>query len=162
LGFFDAPEVQDLQALVRYLAQPESDLRAAELLRSRFVRLSDPALAKLAPGFAGALRAPDFDVAAAGLGELDARVLAEARPAVARWLEAADRLTPSEVVDQVLRDTAYAFEMRGRRLDQARENVKKVRGIMRRVENRGYATLGRLADYFETLRTGDESNAIVQ
>ena len=33
---------------------------------------------------------------------------------------------------------------------------------MRRVENRGYATLGRLADYFETLRAGDESNAIVE
>ena len=162
LGFFDAPEVQDLQALVRYLAQPESDLRAAELLRSRVIRLSDPGLAALAPAFAQALRAEDFDVAAAGLGDLDARLLAEARAAVGRWLEAADRLTPSELVDQVLRDTAYAFEMRGRRLDQARENVKKVRGIMRRIENRGYATLGRLADYFETLRAGDESNAIVQ
>ncbi len=48
LGFFDAPEVQDLQALLRVLAQPESDLRAAEFLRSRFVRLSDAAL--VAPG----------------------------------------------------------------------------------------------------------------
>jgi ATP-dependent helicase/nuclease subunit A len=162
LGFFDAPEVQDLQALVRYLAQPESDLRAAELLRSRFIRLSDPGLAKLAPGFARALRAADFDAAAATLGDLDARLLAQSRTAVARWLELADRVTPSELVDRVLRDTAYAFEMRGRRLDQARENVKKVRGLMRRVENRGYATLGRLADYFETLRAGDESNAIVQ
>ena len=38
LGFFDAPEVQDLQALLRVLAQPDSDLRAAEFLRSRFVR----------------------------------------------------------------------------------------------------------------------------
>jgi hypothetical protein len=36
--------------------------------------------------------------------------------------------------------------MRGGRLDQARENVKKVRALVRRVENRGYATLGRLAD----------------
>ena len=162
LGFFDAPEVQDLQALVRYLAQPESDLRAAELLRSRFIRLSDPGLARLAPDFARALRATDFDVPAAHLGDLDARLLVHSRQAVVRWLDAADRLTPSELVDQVLRDTAYAFEMRGRRLEQARENVKKVRGLMRRVENRGYATLGRLADYFETLRAGDESNAIVQ
>ncbi len=162
LGFFDAPEVQDLQALVRYLAQPESDLRAAELLRSRFVRLSDPGLARLAPQFARAISASDFDVAAAGLDELDAQLLAHARGAAGRWLRAADRVTPSELVDQVLRETAYAFELRGRRLDQARENIKKVRGLMRRVENRGYATLGRLADYFETLRAGDESNAIVQ
>ena len=54
LGFFDAPEVQDLQALVRYLAQPESDLRAAELLRSRVVRVSDVGLTRLAPSFARA------------------------------------------------------------------------------------------------------------
>jgi ATP-dependent helicase/nuclease subunit A len=162
LGFFDAPEVQDLQALVRYLAQPDSDLRAAELLRSRIVRLSDPGLQRLAPEFARAVRAPDFDLAAAGLNEIDTAWLAQTRGAVARWIPLADRVTPSELVDTILRDTAYAFEMHGRRLDQARENVKKMRGLIRRVENRGYATLGRLADYFETLQAGDESNAIVQ
>src|SRR5262249_50394923 len=62
LGFFDAPEVQDLQALIRYLAQPESDLRAAEFLRSRFVRVSDNALVHLAPSFADALTDSGFDV----------------------------------------------------------------------------------------------------
>jgi ATP-dependent helicase/nuclease subunit A len=71
-------------------------------------------------------------------------------------------VTPSELLDQVLRESAYAFEMRGRRLDQARENVKKARALVRRVENRGYATIGRLAAYFETLRAGDESNAILE
>jgi len=34
--------------------------------------------------------------------------------------------------------------------------------LVRRVENRGYATLGRLSAYFETLKAGDESNAIVE
>ena len=58
LGFFDAPEVQDLQALLRFLARPESDLRAAAFLRSRFVRLSDVALAALAPRLARALLRP--------------------------------------------------------------------------------------------------------
>ncbi|HKW01168.1 MAG TPA: UvrD-helicase domain-containing protein [Vicinamibacterales bacterium] len=162
LGFFDAPEVQDLQALVRYLAQPESDLRAAELLRSRLVRVSDVGLTRLAPSFAGALRAPDFDAAAAGLGDLDARLVAHLREGLVRWLALADRITPSELIDLILRETAYAFEMRGRRLEQARENVKKMRGLIRRIENRGYTTLGRLADYFEKLRAGDESNAVVQ
>jgi ATP-dependent exoDNAse (exonuclease V) beta subunit len=52
--------------------------------------------------------------------------------------------------------------MRGRRLSQARENVKKVRALVRRVESRGYATLHRIAEYFETLRAGDESNAILE
>jgi ATP-dependent helicase/nuclease subunit A len=162
LGFFDAPEVQDLQALLRYLAQPDSDLRAAELLRSRLVRLSDAALLQMAPAFARALGAPDFDPGAAGLTGVDAALVERARASLARWLVLADRIPPSELIDVILREAAYAFEMRGRRLDQARENVKKVRALVRRVENRGYATIGRLADYFETLRTGEESNAIVE
>jgi ATP-dependent helicase/nuclease subunit A len=163
LGFFDVPEVQDLQALLRYLAEPESDLRAAELLRSRLIRISDAGLVALAPAFARALRAPGFDadLAALPLDDLDRRFLTRARTSVARWLEMADRVPPSEVVDAILHDAAYAYEMRGRRLDQARENVKKVRALIRRVESRGYATLVRLADYFETLRAGEESNAVV-
>ena len=162
LGFFDAPEVQDLQALLRFLAQPDSDLRAAEFLRSRFVRLSDPGLARLAPALSDALVAPASPSAAAQLDETDGALLARARQGVALWRPLADRLPPSELVDRVLRESAYVFEMRGRRLDQARENVKKVRALVRRVESRGYATLGRIAEYFETLRAGDESNAILE
>ena len=164
LGFFDAPEVQDLQALLRFLAQPESDLRAAEFLRSRFVRLSDTALTRLAPAFSKALlgpaaeEMPDFS----GLDGLDHQLLGHTRLGVARWLDLTDRVPASELIDLILRESAYVFEMRGRRLEQARENVKKVRALVRRVENRGYATVGRLAEYFDTLRAGDESNAIVE
>ena len=46
LGFFDADEIQDAVALLRYLADPLSDLRAATLLRSRIVRLSDAGVAQ--------------------------------------------------------------------------------------------------------------------
>ena len=159
LGFFDAPEVQDLQALLRFLAQPDSDLRAAELLRSRLVRVSDDALARLAPGLARAIRDPSFE--APPLDQIDAQLLCAVRAAVPAWLELGDRVTPSELVDRVLRDTAYAFEMRGRRQLQARENVKKLRGLIRRIESRGYATLGRLSAYFEALRVGDESHAVL-
>jgi ATP-dependent exoDNAse (exonuclease V) beta subunit len=162
LGFFDAPEVQDLQALLRCLAQPDSDLRAAEFLRSRFVRLSDVALTRLAPAFADALAGPDVDPARLDLPELDRRLLIRARVGLDRWRELADRVPPGELVDLVLRESAYAAELGGRRLAQARENVKKVRALVRRVESRGYATLDRLARYFETLRAGDESNAIVE
>ena len=49
LGFFDADEIKDVSALLWYLADPASDLRAAAFLRSRFVRISDEALALLAP-----------------------------------------------------------------------------------------------------------------
>jgi ATP-dependent helicase/nuclease subunit A len=160
LGFFDAPEVQDLQALLRFLARPRSDLRAAEFLRSRFVRVSDVALAALAPRMAGALLSDAPPLAA--LSEVDAGLLAQARSSVARWLALAQRVPPGELIDVVLRESAYLFELRGRRLDQARENLKKVRALVRRVENRGYVTVDRLASYFETLRAGDDSNAIVQ
>jgi ATP-dependent helicase/nuclease subunit A len=162
LGFFDAPEVQDLQALMRYLAQPDSNLRAAELLRSRFVRLSDSGLVALAPALAQALLAPEPPASANVLSPTDRALLDLARRGVAGWLAQADRVPPSELVDAVIRESAYVFEMRGRRLDQARENVKKVRAVIRRVESRGYATLGRIAEYFETLRAGDESNAILE
>jgi len=161
LGFFDAPEVQDLQALLRFLARPDSDLRAAEFLRSRLVRLSDAGLVALAPDMARALGDSTVDPAGFDLDELDRALLVQARASVARWLGLAARLPPSELLDVVLRDAAYPFEMRGRRLDQARENVKKVRLLVRRVESRGYATLERLASYFDTLRAGEESNAIV-
>src|SRR4029453_3937359 len=47
LGFFDADEIKDLSALIRFLANPSSDLRAAASLRSRFVRLSAAGLPRL-------------------------------------------------------------------------------------------------------------------
>jgi ATP-dependent helicase/nuclease subunit A len=160
LGFFDAPEVQDLQALLRFLARPESDLRAAGFLRSRFVRVSDAALVALAPHLSRALLAPEPpDVA---IDSADAALLAAARAGVSRWLALSLQVPPGEVIDVVLRESAYVFELRGRRLDQARENLKKVRALVRRVENRGYVTIDRLASYFETLRAGDDSNAIVE
>ena len=160
LGFFDAPEVQDLQALIRYLAKPDSDLRAAEFLRSRFVRVSDAALARMAPEFARALRDPGWTAPA--LEPIDAHLLTAAREALPRWLACADRVPPGELLDLVIGESAYAVEMGGPRLDQARENVKKLRSLVRRVESRGYATLGRLAEYFDTLRTGEESNAAIE
>jgi ATP-dependent exoDNAse (exonuclease V) beta subunit len=162
LGFFDAPEVQDLQALIRFLAQPDSDLRAAEFLRSRFVRLTDEALARLAPAFSGALVGDLPPLDHLGISGIDTDLLRRARHSVNTWLRLADRVPPSELLDIVLRESAYVFETRGRRLGQARENIKKVRSLVRRVESRGYATLGRLARYFDTLRAGDDSNAIVE
>jgi ATP-dependent helicase/nuclease subunit A len=50
-------------------------------------------------------------------------------------------------------------ELRGARVLQARENLKKLRGLIRRIQNRGYATLGRLVAHLDRLAIGDESNA---
>ena len=161
LGFFDADEVKDVLALVAYLSDPGSPLKAAAFLRSRIVRLSDGALKVLAPGLAEALLSEDLPVTAElAVDDLERLVLA--RESVRTWIAAADQLPPAELVDRVLSESAYAVEIAGPGLAQARENLKKVRGLIRRIQNRGYATLGRLSDYFaELVAGGDESNAII-
>ncbi len=162
LGFFDAAEVKDVLALVGYLADPASDLRAAAWLRSRFVRLSDEALKVLAPRLADALISADAPLSALDLRDDDRERLELARASAGRWIALADQLPPAELVDRVLAESAYAAEIAGPGFAQARENLKKVRGLVRRIQNRGYATLGRLVDYFaELVAGGDESNAII-
>ncbi|HUU33934.1 MAG TPA: UvrD-helicase domain-containing protein, partial [Vicinamibacterales bacterium] len=161
LGFFDADEVKDVIALIHYLAEPDTDLRAAAFLRSRFVRLSDPAITALAPHLALALRAPDPPAQLAAMNDEDRDLLTATRRTVADWIARADRLPPAELVDAVLHESAYYFEIRGRGQEQARENLKKLRALIRRLQNRGYATLGRIAERVSQLMAGDESNAIV-
>lgn len=161
LGFFDADEVQDAVAVLRYLADPQSNLRAAAFLRSRVIRLSDAALAVLAPDLASALLSDALPDSAARLSDEDRRVLQHTREAVGRWLSWVDRLTPAELLSRVLAETAHVFELVGPRYPQARENLKKLRAMVRRFQNRGYATLARVAAHIEQLAVGDESNAAI-
>ena len=144
LGFFDAEEIKDVLAVLAYLADPESGLRRAAFLRSRFVRLSDEALVK-------------------GAQQDDDRARLElVRDSLAAWLPLVDRIPPAELLDQVLADSAYAAELAGPGMAQARENLKKIRGLVRRIQNRGYLTLERLVTHFARLVAGgDESNAII-
>ncbi len=88
-------------------------------------------------------------------------MLTTTRAFAQRWIALADRLPPAELVDAVLHESAYAFELSGAGRTQARENLKKLRGLIRRLQNRGYATLGRVAERVSQLMAGDESNAIV-
>ena len=161
LGFFEADEVRDIVALLRFLAEPTSDLRAVAVLRSRVVRLSDAGLQRLAPGIAAALTDRAAPRTAARLDAEDAAVLARARSSIADWLALADRVPPAELLDRALADSAYEHEIRGRRAAAARENVKKMRSLVRRLQNSGYLTLARLADHLDRLSAGDESNAVV-
>jgi ATP-dependent helicase/nuclease subunit A len=157
LGFYDADEIKDLVALVRFLAVPDSDLRAAALLRSRLVGLSDEGLRRLAPSLAAALQDGVHDGLA--LSPADAEALGRWREAVPRWQALAASSPPADVVDRILEETAYAFEWRGARAGQARENVKKFRALLRRIQNRGYATMARISAHIDRLSAGDESNA---
>ncbi|HEY2433614.1 MAG TPA: UvrD-helicase domain-containing protein [Vicinamibacterales bacterium] len=160
LGFFDADEIKDLSALIRYLANPSSDLRAAAFLRSRFVRLSDVALARLAPHLAASITGADVPLEA--LDEDDRAALALARRSVPGWLRRVDRIPPADLIEELIPETAYAYELRGARASQAWENVKKLRGVIRRIQNGGYATLPRIADHLDSLTAGDESNAVLE
>ena len=161
LGFFDAEEIKDVLALVGYLADPFSHLRAAALLRSRIVRISDAGLKILAPDLAGAITgAPP--AAADQLADDDRERLRLVRESAGTWIALADQWPAAELIDRVLAESAYAVEIAGPGFAQARENLKKIRGLIRRIQNRGYATLGRLSDYFAGLVAGgDESNAII-
>src|SRR4029453_7366458 len=158
LGFFDADEIKDVLALLWYLSDPLSDMRAAALLRSPFARISDEALRRLAPHIAAVLggSSPVTEGDAA-----DPAPLSRLGDACVRWRHLVDRLPPAELLDFVLADSAYFVEMRGPRSPQARENLKKIRALIRRIQNRGYATLGRIAAHLDRLAVGDESNAVI-
>ena len=92
-------------------------------------------------------------------------MLLRLREAMPRWLASVDRLDAVRAAASARRcaETGYALrELRGRRARrQARENLKKLGGMVRRFENRGYATLGRVAEHLEELAVGDESNAAI-
>ena len=161
LGFFDAEEIKDVRALLRYLADPSSELRAAALLRSRIVGLSDRALALLAGRLGDVLLDSEASAEPEPFPADDRRLLALARESVPRWVALVDRIPPAELLDLALDESAYDAELDRGNLRQARENVKKIRGLVRRVQNRGYATMTRVADHVDEL-SGDVSNAVVE
>ena len=161
LGFFDADEIKDVLALLWYLADPLSNLRAAAWLRSRFVHMSDEGLRRMSPALADALRATDPPAVLSQLDGDDAEALSAARASSSRWRALVDRLPPAELLDCVLEESAYLVEIRGPRFLQARENLKKIRAIIRRIQNRGYATLDRIAAHLDRLAVGDDANAAI-
>jgi ATP-dependent exoDNAse (exonuclease V) beta subunit len=175
LGFFDADEIKDVVALSPLpLADPSSSLRAAAFMRSRFVRLSDLALVRLAPRLAAALIGETEKAGSGGPGsgrpdgtpdprtpdslipdlpdDEDRRVLgsgATFREAMGWHLRIACR-RPS-CSSRILEETGYAFELGGARRRQAWENLKKIRALVRRIQNSGYATLPRVAEHLLSL-----------
>ena len=161
LGFFDADEIKDVLSLLWYLAEPLSNLRAAAWLRSRFVHISDEGLRRMAPALAEALSSTEPPVVLSQLDADDAEALTAARASSRRWRALVDRLPPAELLDCVLEESAYRVEIRGPRFLQARENLKKIRAIIRRIQNRGYATLDRIAAHLDRLAVGDDANAAI-
>ena len=163
LGFFDSAEIRDISALVRYLAQPASELRAAELARSRFIGISDDGLMRVAAGrkasIARWLSGAALDTSLP-LTEDDRNAVLRARACVPRWVALVDRTAPADLLTHILDDADYAAWFEGD--EQSWENLKKVLGMARRAENRGYLTLSRLADYLASASTEEESPAVLE
>jgi superfamily I DNA/RNA helicase len=126
------------------------------------VGLSDEALARLAPKFSDAILRQPAPEHVSTLAEPDRRALDCARACVPGWIQSVDRVPPADLLESILPASAYAYELRGPRRDQAWENLKKMRGLIRRIQNRGYATLARIADHLDSLTAGDESNAALE
>ena len=163
LGFFDSAEMRDIEALVRYLAEPASELRAAELARSRFVGISDAGLVRIATGrkrFIAQWLSGENTRQGLPLERDDADAVRRARERVPEWLEWVDRIPPADLLERILKNTDYAASFVDD--EQSWENLKKVLGIVRRAQNRGYLTLSRLADYLASARTDEESPAVLE
>jgi ATP-dependent helicase/nuclease subunit A len=167
LGFFDSPEVMDVQSLVRFLAEPQSELRAAELARSRLVAISDPGLMRVAAARRNAAdRTISRWLAAGGLDlglplSSSDRVKAErAGRLLPRLLSLVDRIPPGDLLELALRESDYARWFAFDR--QSRENLKKVMEMVRRAQNRGYLTMSRLADFLASASTDEESLAVLE
>jgi hypothetical protein len=158
----------DIQALVRFLAEPASKLRAAELARSRFVSVSDSALMRMSA--AGRRRSPESALARwlqrgsvdvdLPLSEADRAAVDRAGRLIPALLPLVDRIPAFELLERILQESDYARWFVGER--QAWENLKKVMEIVRRAENRGYLTMSRLADFLASAATDDESRAVLE
>ena len=163
LGFFDADEVKDLVAL---LALPGRTRRRPCGPRRSCGRGSCGCRTPACGGW----RPTSPSVALPGGGSPPAvprrrgpaRARQRLRASLAAWLPLVDRMPPAELLDRVLeRRGLRRSSCAGRASSQARENLKKIRAMTRRLQNRGYATMARVAEHLDRLSAGDESNAVV-
>lgn len=164
-GLFETSEVRDLTALCRFLARPSSDLRAVELLRSRFFALPASTLAALR----NADREPEtpFSDRLRGVGttppDLPAEVTAawaEAGRKASRWIGLSRRLPPSLAVRQILAETDYLARARAEDAGdpfagrQQAANLERALNLLRRVERDGFATFQAAAHHLEAAAGG--------
>jgi len=161
LGFFDTEEIKDLCAIVSYFGDPGSDVKAAAFLRSRLVRLSDEGLKRLSPRISQTLLGDEFSDSCDQLSDEDQRVFSRLKTSLKYWLSLIDLVPPSDLLDLVLSEAAYEYELEASGSSQARENVKKFIALIRRIQNRGFSTMSKIAEHVDRLSSGDESNAVV-
>jgi len=151
-SFFDADRNPDPSHCLRYLADPFSKLRARRYTLGRpssHIGLSGGRA--LAPNLTAAILEKEPTVVPAE----DRRVLICSRPRPRGVGVIADAV---ELLYRVLRETAYAYELRGSRAAGARKSEKAARDIHAH-RNRGYATSPH--SITSSALSRDESNAAI-
>ena len=166
-GLFDTSEVRDLRALCRFLARPWSDLRAVEVLRSRFFAVPGASLADLRERSDG--ETPFADLLRSGGAALPAGLPARRAEALRRagretrgWVRLARRLPPARTVARILERTRYLrrAELSAPTLHEGRQeaaNLKKALRLLRAFERQGFASMERVADSLEAAAHGDST-----
>lgn len=172
LGFYDSPEVRDIQAIIRYLANPISELCAAEVLRSRFIGFSDTGLSLITKDHRKRVTATPLiqllkhaipqEQLPRTISPEDQAIITNILPKVPKWLDIADRIPPSDLLQRIIEETDYAACFSGRNGIQGWENLKKVLERIRRAQNRGYMTFARLTEYVDHASAGEESLATLE
>ncbi len=100
----DAPEVQDLLALLDVLASPGHDLSLARALKSPLFGADDAQLLWLAQQARGARQSWSAALHAAAPGSLP-QPLARAQAHLERWRQAMPQLPPHDLLDRIVADT---------------------------------------------------------
>ncbi len=162
-ALFEQQEVRDLLLFLQVITQPLNDLALVGFLRSPFAGLTDDEIIKL--GWDGQtfdheiLRTQFFE--SAGQASLCSERLCVAAEMLLRYRELAGRKLPSQLVREIVRETAFDAHLAGQPGgEQKLANFKKALDWLRAVERGGQVLAGDVVRRFEkAIQTPPRSGA---
>ncbi len=118
-AFFDRPEVKDLLAYLRVIANPGDDAAFLRAVRTPRRGIGEATLARL--GEAAAKRHASLAQAAtdSGQGDRGAKALHQFATDLARWRSASERLSPAELLNRIVTEIGWEAHLRSSRGDPA-------------------------------------------
>ena len=172
-GYFDRQEVWDMLDLLRFLHNPADSLSLAAVLRSPIFAFSDDLLfaLRLPSGATASSREPlplwlalqkAAEQALPGMAEPDLPAVCQALACLQELLQAAGRVTISELLRLALARTNYLAILTGLPDgDRRRGNVEK---LLQLAEDSGKITLGKFSRYLADLSTREarEGEALLE
>ncbi|WP_027365461.1 helicase-exonuclease AddAB subunit AddA [Desulfotruncus alcoholivorax] len=163
-GYFDAPEVQTVIALLQVIDNPARDIPLAAVLRSPIIGLDAARLAEIRVACPGGDFYSAVRQVASGAGESDRElmnVLSRFLERLDSWRDLASRTSPAELLEELYRQTGYCDlvgAMPGGVTRQA--NLRALVDRARRFEGTVYRGLFRFLRFVEQVReTGGDMDA---